>query len=421
MPIRKAADRLVQAALDILVSHPDEVLQHGIRSERAISLARTSQTTFFRNFTKDTFVKAAMRALVEPDAEEPPVPAPRSDVDPDARRLIRRAATADFDGADAEAPRRVLALALGRTDDATIVGLRRSYARSDAMRSAGYQAVMDTWGATVRRPFTVATLATVLTAVREGLQFRRLVDPAAVPDTLYEDVALAIAIATLEMQHLHEHLDDAGAALAMNALNPNVIRAELPDDPRRAVLDAAAAEFTEHSFYLATLDGIATASGVPSDLLRRLFPTKAHIVIEALRPHFDAVAQGVADDVSLGTDHTTTIRRHLLRCARLTVSQRPFMDSMIASVSHDTSGFAEGVVEIKRELPFPSLIEPVIADAQRLGVFTDAQPSGEFAAIVTNTLFIRCFSRRQSTPEDNAAFVADLLLNGLRNNRAPST
>ncbi len=416
MPNRKASERLIQAAIEILVSDTDDVLRHGIRSERAIELARTSQTTFFRNFTKESFVKAAIDTLVRSHSESPADPAPQAtpaDVGGDARRLIRDAATADFQASDTDAVRRVLALALGR-DGPARQELHDSYARSDALRSRGYQTVMDAWGATVRRPFTVAQLATVLTAVREGLQFRRMIDPAAVPDALYGEVALAIAIAVLDVRHEHEHLDDAGAALATSTSHVDATPVNLPDDPRSAVIESAAKEFAEHSYYLTTLDGIAEASQVPMDMLKRLFPTKAHIVIEALRPRFTAIGQGVIDDMSLGTDRVTVIRRHLLRCARLTVEQRPFMDSMIASVSHDTSGFAEGVMEIKKELHFPSLIEPVIADGQRLGIFTDSQPASELAATVTNTLFIRCFSRRECTPEDNAAFVADLLLNGLR-------
>lgn len=89
------------------------------------------------------------------------------------------------------------------------------------------------------------------------------------------------------------------------------------------------------------------------------------------------------------------------------------MDSMIAGASHDTSGFAEGMVEIKCELNFPSLIEPVISRGQRDGTFSDAQSAGEFATVLTNTLFIRCFSRHSESPDDNANFVADLLLHGL--------
>ncbi len=32
---------------------------------------------------------------------------------------------------------------------------------------------------------------------------------------------------------------------------------------------------------------------------------------------------------------------------------------------------------------------------------------------MTNILFLRCFTRRTETPDDNARFVAELLLDGL--------
>lgn len=418
---RKAADRLLDAAIEILREDPVEVLRHGIRSERAIQIARTSQTTFFRNYTKESFVDAVIHRLVSESTDDRPKTAPpESDesVPADARTTIRISSATDFAAGDPHIAHRLLGLTLGRLDTGLTRELRTAYEASDVRRIGAFGSLLDSHSATVRRPFTVAQLAVALTALREGLHIRRSIDPSAVPDTLYSEVALAIAIATLDTRHRHEHIDDIGATLESTTPDAGTPPA-LPDNPRQAVIDTAAREFTEHSFYLANLEGIAESSGVPLEMLTRLFPTKAHIVIAALRPGFAAVAQGVTDDVSLGTDHATVIRRHLLRCARLTVEQRPFMDSMIASVSHDTSGFAEGVVEIKNELHFPSLIEPIIADGQRKGVFASEESSTEFAAILTNTLFIRCFSRRTHSPEENASFVADLMLDGLKT-RSPS-
>ncbi|KXO89230.1 hypothetical protein [Tsukamurella pseudospumae] len=357
---------------------------------------------------------ALVRALASAPAGTPGVPVEPDVTVRDARRIIRESATADFSADDGETVRSLLAVVLGRSDAAIAGELLGSYERSDALRLRAYDRILGAHGATVRRPFTVAQLATVLTALREGLLIRRLVDPEAVPDSLYGETALAIAIAALDTRHRHQHIDEAGASLAAPDADAASLRPALPDDPRRAVIDTAAVEFTRHTFYLATLEGMADASGVPLDMLKRLFPTKAHIVIAALRPRFTALTQSVADDVSLGTDHATVIRRHLLRCARLTVEERPFMDALIASISYDTASEAEGLVALKQELHFPSLIEPVIADGQRLGIFSPAEPAREFAATLMNTLFVRCFSRRTLTPEENADFVADLILDGLR-------
>ncbi len=408
MPEQRAADRLIGAAIEILLNDPDEVLRHGIRSERAIAKARTSQTTFFRNYTKESFVDTVLQTLVSTVDGDSPASAVPDEAQSDARRVIRESATADFAADDTESARRLLALALGRSHPDDVDQLRRTYVRSDDLRLRAYRPVLGAHGATVRRPFTVAQLATVLTALREGLHIRRLVDPEAVPESLYGDAALAIAIAALDTRHRHEHVDEVGAVLELDHPEPCSAAQPLPDEPRRAVIDTAEREFAQHGFYLATMDGIACASGVPLAMLKRLFPTKAHILIAGVRPWFDAVGQGVADYVALGTDPTTVLRRHLLRCARLTVEHRPFMDAMIASVSHDTSGAAEGALEIKQELNFPMLIEPVIADGQRRGIFSSGQPSGEFAATLTNTLFVRCFSRRALSPEENADFVAAL-------------
>ncbi|RZL70612.1 MAG: TetR/AcrR family transcriptional regulator, partial [Rhodococcus sp. (in: high G+C Gram-positive bacteria)] len=71
------------------------------------------------------------------------------------------------------------------------------------------------------------------------------------------------------------------------------------------------------------------------------------------------------------------------------------------------------LISIKEKLNLPAIIGPVIARGQDSGVFRKSSSPVDLAAGITNTLLMRCFTRRQNSPQDNANFVAELLLDGL--------
>lgn len=82
-------------------------------------------------------------------------------------------------------------------------------------------------------------------------------------------------------------------------------------------------------------------------------------------------------------------------------------------VAHDTASSPETAVEVKRELNLPSLIAPVIETGQRQGIFSCDIDPYEAAAAITNSLFLRCFTRRDDDATSHAAAVAKALLRGL--------
>ncbi|HEY5856012.1 MAG TPA: TetR/AcrR family transcriptional regulator [Aldersonia sp.] len=417
-------ERLVAAAVDLLVTDPTTLLDGGLRAQDAAAAARISQTSFYRKYHKSSFLDAVVAALARQPALDSSdlgaaLTAALTAHQGDPRPVLRDAIGREFarDADERAATRRVLAAVFCASGGTRVVAdLRRDARDRDARIAATFDALFASWGATLRAPFGVATLAVTLVAMLDGLALRRRVDPDAVPDWLVGEVALALLTTLVDTHELHEHVDDAAAQLAADiAASFQLARAaELPENPRRAVIDAARTEFGRRGYFLARLEAIAAASAVPLATVRRLFPTKAHIVVGGLKDGFLRLGEAVADDLALDRDEIDTVRRHLLRCATLARDEPEYTDALIAAVSHDTYADAESTLEIKQELPFPALIAPVIERGQQRGVFADQNPAGEVAATLTNTLFLRCFTRRGATPAEHVDAVAGLLLDGLR-------
>ena len=413
-------ERLVAAAVDLLVSDPSMLLDGGLRAPDAAAAARISQTSFYRKFHKRSFLDAVVAALARPPAlDTTDLGRALAAHEGDPRPVLREAIGREFarDAEEHALTRRLLGAVLGTSGGSRAVAdLRRGARERDARVAAGFDALFASWGATLRAPFSVATLAVAVVAVVDGLALRRRIDPDAVPDWLAGEVALALLATLVDTHELHEHVDDAAAPLAADiAASFHLARAaELPENPRRAVIDAARTEFGRRGYFLTRLETIAAASAVPLATVRRLFPTKAHIVVGGLRDGFLCLGEAVSDDLALDRDEIDTVRRHLLRCATLARDEPEYTDALIAAVSHDTYADAESTLEIKEELNFPALIAPVIERGQQRGVFADQNPAREVAATLTNTLFLRCFTRRGATPAEHVDAVAGLLLDGLR-------
>lgn len=417
-----SAARLVQVALEMLVEDAGALLDHGLRGEDVFHRARISQTTFYRKFNKATFIDAVMDALVPEHLES------RRDLKAivtdeliaqsgDPRKVLRKIATDDFRTMreDPATTRRLLALAVGQSRPKTARRLRTLYEAFDAASVEGYQALFETWGATLRAPLTVKHVAVALTAIVEGFAIRWRADNDAVPDWLFAEVILAFLASAIDEQQRHEHIDDVASKLAAAIMSSFQLSRsdDLPDNPREAVIEAAREEFSRRGYFLTTLEMIATTSGVPLPTVKRLFPTKPHVIVGALKRRFLSLEQSVHDDLTLGRGEVEVIERHLIRCAQLVADKPEFLDALIAAVAHDTYGVVESTIAIKQELNFPSLIAPVLEQGQRKKVFVSTQSPIEVAATMTNILFLRCFTRRTESPEDNARFVAELLLDGI--------
>lgn len=407
-----ATGQFIDAGVTALVDNPRHVLERGLRSEDIVNQAGASQATFFRKFsTKSDFVDAVVGRLTESRRH--------------STENVRTAATSSMRSNNDSLRATVIALvddAFPSLVDGTTTAveflarvfgsphaIKDEYGRRDQLVLATYEALFEHTDAALRRPFTSGTFATTVVALLEGFRARAGVDPGAVTPAIVSDGLLALLGAVVDTSGLHQHLDDmVGPIEARPTDRP------LPRDPRAAIIAAARAELAKRGYFMTRMDDIADRAAVPRVAMKKLFPTKPHILVAALQTRVDALRETVADDLLIGLDEITIIDNFLLRCARLAADESAFMDALLVAVAHDTYGEPEGLLSVKQKLNIPAIIGPVIQQGQDNGTLSLIGTPVDLAAGITNTLLMRCFTRRNVSPEDNATFIGDLLLRGLK-------
>ncbi|WP_051026929.1 TetR/AcrR family transcriptional regulator [Nocardia higoensis] len=391
------------------------MLDKGFTAEDVFNEAGVSNATFYRRFkNKSSYVKALIGSLIEgpgsTDAEMRARVRALSNGTRPPITVLRELIIASFPvlTEPRAVSRRVLAHAFADSTPHAAHSVRADYARRDSRILAVYDEALAKKGLALRRPFTPKSLAMVINALFEGFQLRHRSDPGSVTPALLADSLLAILGGVLDAGGAHAHLDDLPL---VRASVPHVT--ELPRDPRTAVLAVAREEFAKRGFFMAQLENIALGSGVPIEQLRKLFPSKTHLIIGALRPRFKAIQEAIDDDLLLELDEPVIIENYLLRLARVCTEDMPFTDALMLALAHETYGEPNQVKPLKQELDLPAIIAPIIEAGCRNGVFAGIDQPVEVAAELTNALLLRCFTRRSHSPEENARIVADLVLRGL--------
>ena len=141
-----------------------------------------------------------------------------------------------------------------------------------------------------------------------------------------------------------------------------------------------------------------------------MFPTKTHFVVGSLHDHYVELANAVSDDMLFDLPDVTVIENHFRRCAALIVDEPAFMDALIAVVCNETN--RTGARD--QSCPQPSrLLVAAVESGQRAGRFTTEFPTSELAAMMTNALLLRCFTRRSLPAEENARFVRAMVVDGV--------
>ncbi|MGW4243825.1 TetR/AcrR family transcriptional regulator [Nocardia sp. NPDC004722] len=414
----RSARQLAVAGADLLAQYPRRVLERGLRVEEAVLRAGVSHATFYRRFgTKPKFLAAVTASLIDEPTPEPELvrAAVREALHTaggDRRQAIRALAEHHFERTrdGRSATRLMLAIVLGAADTGTARETRRAYARRERSVLEAVEELSGTGAVLFRKPFTAAKFTAAATAVIDGFGIRRCADLDSVSARLLADTLLALVNAAVDTGEQHEHIDDVLIGFDNVPRQP-----ERPvRDPRSALLDAARTEFAERGYFQTNLSAIAARADIPVAVTHRLFPTKAHLIVGGLRPGFVGLAQSIEDEQLIGVPETDILANHLTRCATLVATESAFMDALIMVVTRDTVAEPAGTMSIREELNFPQLLVPILEQGRRNGIFVDSPSPFDTAATITNTLFLRCFTHRRESPEENAAVVGRILVSGLR-------
>jgi len=255
---------LINAGVDLLLEDGIHVLDSGITVERVCQYAQySSPSTFSAEFSgkgaKRRFIEEMFLALVSGSSrasdhlgEEVGRAVAHANGEP--IQVVREVAAWNYKLArdDPGDLRRMAAIVLGRKDKRVEAALIADYRRATQNGIDAYKSILEKWGATLRRPFTPMTLAVVLTALVEGLARRARAEPDIVPDSLFSDAVVGLIAGIVDVDQRDEHVDDAAAPIsqAVRLTYSSVVNEELPSDSRKAILDAARAEFGRRGYLL---------------------------------------------------------------------------------------------------------------------------------------------------------------------------
>ncbi|OZE27066.1 TetR/AcrR family transcriptional regulator [Rhodococcus sp. 05-2254-5] len=401
------ATHFVEAAVTLLVADPRRILDRGMRIEDVVHASDSSVATFFRKFSTkadflDKVVEQLARTSLPIDAHET-VRTQMTDSDASIRATVSALVVQYFpEIVDRKSvTKSLLDHVFSGPSSPTLMS--NYHVRDQAVLGA-FEGLFDPDGGAFRRPFMARSFAVTVNAIIDGFRLRSQVGDKSVSADVMSDAVLAFLGAVVDTSGHHQHLDDV-----VREVGVPVEDRPLPRDPRAAIVTAARDEFGKRGYFMTRMDDVADIAGVPRAACKTLFPTKPSIIVAALQNRVDRLRESVADDQLLGLDELTILRHHMLRCAQLAADELEFMDALLVAVAHDTYGEPEGLISIKEKLNLPA----IIARGQDSGIFRKGSSPIDLAAGITNTLLMRCFTRRQNSPQHNANFVGELLLDGL--------
>lgn len=422
--------KLLRAGREVLLAAGPRILLKGLTVASVIEHAGISETTFNKNWPKraghgvagghQKFIDELLGSLatdhprINQNLLANKVVRAFGEHQGDPRRALRQLARWDFEAVreDPATLIRTFIATFAREHRAAMRSVQREYDVITGKAARAYATTLEGWGGELRKPFTVESIAVVLTALVEGMSLRWLLDPKSVPDGLFGDAVVALVGAVVDVEQRHQHVDDVMEPLTLEVIRKHKLaeNRDGPDDPWTAILDAAAEEFAQRGYHTTRLNHIAAAAGVETATLTRFFPTKADILVHGLRPVYDDLGRRVSNDRQLRHPPEAVIRRHLQRLARAATEHRAWFDALVALA---TQGRDEAAARVHDALDFPALVAPTLEAGQADGVFTAALPAAELAAVLTNNVLMRAFHRRDHTPEEVADAVAAVLLGGI--------
>lgn len=275
-----------------------------------------------------------------------------------------------------------------------------------------YAELLAAWGRKMRPDLTVGDLAVALTALVEGLILRSAVDPDAVPDDLFGRlVASLVPVLSVEAGNVtatDEHLARIGATPRPTSS---------PD--RDLILGAAATLLQQRSWSQISVQDIAGAAGVAPSAVYDQFGTKEAVGALLWRRHHLALVAYVAElqDPAIPHEPLEVVRLVLDRLVALARHDREITAALFSAVTAETARGAEAPfpTDVRREIPLPDALLPVVERAQQAGQLRKDLPAGQVAASLTNFTLVHAMTRPNLPAHKITAYVFDLLVNGLAN------
>lgn len=150
--------------------------------------------------------------------------------------------------------------------------LRRMYRERVAMAASGWDRLLAATGRTYVEPFDAERIAVALSGLFDGLLVRHQVDPDAVDDEMFSDVAATLATALTVPRGSRVRLADlAEPFVDQSALSPQARSGARRRRETRARIIAAATGLFDDGWETLTASDVAEAAGVSNQTVLNLF------------------------------------------------------------------------------------------------------------------------------------------------------
>jgi AcrR family transcriptional regulator len=250
--------------------------------------------------------------------------------------------------------------------------LAHTYRTRQDDAAAAWEQLLERTGLAFVEGFTAKRMATALTAFWQGLQIRRALEPAAVDDDLFPEVAALLTAAVVEGRGTLRP-EDAGpgrgeaVARAFEAadLSPQArAGARRRRQTRRRIVDAATGRFTRGWEHV-TFTEVAEWAGVSTQTVLNLFGSVRSVAAQTFRRHYGAYRDAML--ARIDRDPAEALRSCLEVLARAAAEEpepaRALLSERLAAHARAGDDLPEG--DIRVELP---LVIVVVEPLERLGM-----------------------------------------------------
>jgi AcrR family transcriptional regulator len=273
--------------------------------------------------------------------------------------------------------------------------LRQGYRVREDEAVAAWEAIIALTGRVVVEPFSLARTATALTALFEGLQIRRAVDPDAVDDEMFGDIAASLATVITGPQGGRPRLAEDRIEIVSDAeLSPQArsgVRRRRAT--RERIVSATAGMFGE-GWEQVSASEIAERAGVSNQTVLNLFGSVRGVAALSFA-HHAAEIRHVASEQSSG-DPIAALRATLIELAERAAADaeaaRALLSERLEVALHRGGSLRD--LDIRLEVPLAAAVMVPLAEMDLGGV----DPL-ELATTLINFVLATCVSRTGSPRE----------------------
>jgi AcrR family transcriptional regulator len=266
--------------------------------------------------------------------------------------------------------------------------LERTYRTREDDASAGWHQLLQRTGLTLVDGFTTGRMSTALTALWQGLQLRRALEPTAVDDDLFPQVATLLTAAVVQGRGTRRRLEDAAAPLDEADLSPQARSgARRRRQTRHRIIQASTGRF-DHGWEEVTATEVAEWAEVSVQTVFNLFQSVRGVAANTFQRHYRAYDEAV--QARLQTDPFEALRAGLVVLALAAAEDpepaRALLSERLAAHGRHGDTLVEG--DIRVELP---LVMVASQPLERLGL--DGASAVDIGSTVVNFVLAHAIPR----------------------------